>query len=114
MINEFDKRIGGEENQKKEQAIIPIINRNYNNLNQKTKPEKEKNPNQNKEGKFVKDKLPRKTPEEILKEKEEKLLLRKKTFRKLNKKTPHGQPVMKYQMEHLFNKIKDKIQKGII
>ncbi len=114
MINEFDKKIIGEENPKKEQIITPIINRNYNNLNQKAKPQKEQKDNSNKQGNPLKQKFPKKTSEEILKEKEEKLLLRKKTFRKLNKKTQHGQPVMKYQMEHLFKKIQDKLHKGII
>lgn len=114
MINDFDKKIIGEENPKKEQIITPIINRNYNNVDGKTKTQKEQKDNTNKNGKPVKQKFPKKSAEEILKEKEEKLLLRKKTFRKLNKKTPHGQPVMKYQMEHLFKKIKDKLQKGII
>jgi hypothetical protein len=57
---------------------------------------------------------PRKTAEEIEKEKQEKLQRRKSTYRKLNRKTPKGQPVMKYQMENIFRKIKDKMNKGII
>jgi hypothetical protein len=56
----------------------------------------------------------RRTKEDWEKEKEEKLQKRKNIYKKLNKKTPKGQPVMKFQVQHLLHKIKDKISKGII
>ena len=55
-----------------------------------------------------------KTQDEIKKEKDAKLEQRKKWYKKLNRKTDKGQPVMKYRVENLFYKIKDKISKGII
>lgn len=112
MINDFDKKIGGEAVAKHKEEIKSTSRYNQTEKIQKNK--NEKNLSEKKEGKFLNNKRPRKTSEEIQKEKEEKLLHRKKTFRNLNKKTPRGQPVMKFQMEHLFNKIKNKIQKGTI
>jgi hypothetical protein len=56
----------------------------------------------------------RKTKEEYEKEIADKRNKRKKTYRNLNKKNPKGQPVMKYQVNHLLSKITDKIKKGII
>jgi hypothetical protein len=56
----------------------------------------------------------RKSKEEYEKEAEVKRNKRKKIYKNLNKKTPRGQPVMKYQVKNLLSKIKDKINKGII
>lgn len=54
----------------------------------------------------------KKTPEEREKERQAKLEKRKKIFTKMNKKTKFGQPVMKYRVENLLQKIKAKIKKG--
>jgi hypothetical protein len=56
----------------------------------------------------------RKSKEEYEKEKAVKLEKRKKIYKNLNKKTPKGQPVMRYQVKNLLAKIKDKISKGAI
>lgn len=120
MINDFDKKIGGEEDLKEKQENknnqrVSLKERNKTNKNYDNNLKSLEMASENSQkGKYLNNKRPRKTSEEILKEKEEKLIERKKTFRKLNKKTHRGQPVMKYQMEHIFNKIKNKIQKGII
>jgi hypothetical protein len=119
MINDFDKRIGGEEDSKEKEQNKNIQKHSQNegnsNINKDKKKNKIEKSTQNvQDGKYLNNKRPRKTSEEILKEKEEKLLERKKTFMKLNKKTTRGQPVMKYQMEHIFNKIKSKLQNGTI
>lgn len=56
----------------------------------------------------------KKTYQEVLNEKKEKLEKRKKIYKKLEKKTLKGQPVMRNKVESLFIKIKNKINKGII
>ena len=56
----------------------------------------------------------RKSKEEHENEKHVKLQKRKNVYKKLNLKTPKGQPVMKYKVQHLLHKIKDKISKGLI
>jgi hypothetical protein len=123
MIESFDKNFGGKDNsanlqqlnqrpkQQKFSNQVEDANTGYNNLNK----------NKNNQDKFLNKKRnkndyqpQRKTKEDIEKEKEEKLQKRKSVYRKLNRKTPKGQPVMKFQMEHIFKKIKDKITKGII
>lgn len=126
MINNFDLKTGGqnpEENKLEEKPRQKQIkDKDTQNLNKK-----EFNQNQNKntnkyndnKGKFKDDnflnkKQERKTKEEVDKEKLEKLNKRKSIYRKLHQKTPRGQPVMKYQVEHIFKKIKDKINKGLI
>jgi hypothetical protein len=124
MINNFDQKTGGqipEENKVEEKPRQKQIkDKDTQNMNKK-----EFNQNQNKyndknKGKFNKDdtflnkKQERKTKEEVDKEKLEKLNKRKSIYRKLHQKTPRGQPVMKYQVEHIFKKIKEKINKGLI
>jgi len=54
----------------------------------------------------------KKTHEEREKERQAKLEKRKKTFAKMNKKTKFGQPIMKYRVENLLQKIKFKIRNG--
>jgi len=76
--------------------------------------EKEKDIIRNKGNKSINDIKKFKSYDEVKKEKEEKLEKRKKLYKKLNRKTPKGQPVMKYRVENLFNKIKDKISKGVL
>jgi hypothetical protein len=78
--------------------------RTSNNINKDMK---------NKEDNLLQKKTKR-SKEEYEKEISEKREKRKKTYKNLNKKTPKGQPLMKYQVGHLLSKIKDKIAKGMI
>ena len=52
--------------------------------------------------------------EEIEEDKLNKLNKRKKNYRNLHKTNKYGQPLMKYQIENLFRKIKKKKREGII
>lgn len=54
----------------------------------------------------------RTSKEDWLKQKAIKLEERKKQTKYLNKKTPKGQPVMRYQIQNLLNKIKNKKYNG--
>ena len=115
MINNYDSKIGYTPSNKISQRRSENTNA-YNNISKQSeeniKVHENKTQNNNRQH-FDKKKV-YKTNEEIEKEKQEKTLRRKKTYRKLNRKTSKGQPIMKYQVEHMFQKIKDKINKGII
>ena len=65
----------------------------------------------NKDKKFIGNKRIR---EEIEEDKLNKLNKRKKNYRNLHKTNKYGQPLMKYQIANLFNKIKKKKREGII
>ena len=52
--------------------------------------------------------------EEIEEIKEKKLFKRKKKFKNLHKTNKFGQPLMKYQIANLFDKIKKKKKEGLI
>ena len=47
-------------------------------------------------------------------EREKKLAKRKKMFKNLKKTNKFGQPLMKYQIQNIFQKIKSKMSKGVI
>ena len=64
-----------------------------------------------KDKKFIGNKRSR---EEIEKEKLNKINKRKKNYRNLHKTNKYGQPLMKYQIENLFRKIKKKKREGSI
>ena len=119
MINNFDTKIGADSENKKPENPKPnnrINNQDKNQNNFKNEKSNRITNNESKnEGKsFMNKKRDRKTTEEIEKEKKEKIDKRQKTFRNLNKKNKKGQPVMKFRVEHLFNKLKNKIDKGLI
>jgi hypothetical protein len=105
MINSYDKKFMKDEqpkseNKPREKKAKPVQEIPQNNI-----------PQQAKDDKFLNKK---RTKEDWAKEREEKLNKRKSIYKKLNKKTPKGQPVMKFKVQHLLHKIKDKISKGII
>ena len=56
----------------------------------------------------------KKTREEIEAEKQKKLNKRRKNYKNLHKTNKYGQPLMKYQIANLFDKIKKKKREGII
>ena len=56
----------------------------------------------------------KKTREEIEAEKQKKLNKRRKNYRNLHKTNKYGQPLMKYQIANLFDRIKKKKREGII
>ena len=56
----------------------------------------------------------KRTREEIESEKQKKLNKRKKNFKNLHRTNKYGQPLMKYQIANLFDKIKKKKREGII
>jgi hypothetical protein len=107
MINSYDKNFSKDkepkiENKPREKKVKPVVETNTQNNVPSQK---------GKDDKFLNKK---RTKEDWEKERAVKLQHRKKNFQKLNKKTPKGQPVMKFQVQHLLHKIKDKITKGII
>ena len=79
---------------------------------QKTNKEKiEKKFEQEKEKNFIGNK---RTREEIEAERQKKINKRKKNYRNLHRTNKFGQPLMKYQIQNIFNKIKKKKKEGII
>ena len=116
MIQAYDKKISGHVESEKIQEKSQNPSRLPKNNSDKI--QRQNNPKiittDDKQKKFLNKKRDRKTPEEIEKEKTEKLNKRKAVYKKLHKKTNKGQPVMKYQVEHIFKKIKDKLNKGLI
>ena len=79
---------------------------------QKTNKEKiEKKFEQKKEKNFIGNK---RTREEIEAERQKKINKRKKNYRNLHRTNKFGQPLMKYQIQNIFNKIKKKKKEGII
>ena len=52
--------------------------------------------------------------EEIEIERQKKINKRKKNYRNLHRTNKFGQPLMKYQIQNLFDKIKKKKRDGII
>ena len=71
-----------------------------------------KNKKENKEDKKFLGK--KKTREEIEAEKQKKLNKRRKNYRNLHKTNKYGQPLMKYQIANMFDRIKKKKREGII
>ena len=79
---------------------------------QKTNKEKiEKKFEEKKEKNFIGNK---RTREEIEAERQKKLNKRRKNYRNLHRTNKFGQPLMKYQIQNIFNKIKKKKKEGII
>ena len=74
----------------------------------KEKEEKKKNWKEIKKNEKL---LGRKRKEE---EREKQIQKRKKEYQNLKKTNKYGQPIMKFQLQHLFNKIKNKKALGLI
>ena len=64
----------------------------------------------------IKDKLigNKRTREEIEAERQKKINKRRKNYRNLHRTNKFGQPLMKYQIQNIFDKIKKKKKEGII
>jgi len=77
---------------------------------EKLKIKKEKKEEKQKD-KFVGNK---RTREEIEAERQKKINKRKKNYRNLHRTNKFGQPLMKYQIQNIFDKIKKKKKEGII
>ena len=94
-LDESDNEIKKEEKQKKK--------------NKKKKKEEIKNEK-------IKDKLigNKRTREEIEAERQKKINKRRKNYRNLHRTNKFGQPLMKYQIQNIFDKIKKKKKEGII
>ena len=95
------------------------INEPDNEMNQKEKIEEKQikiNKNFDKKDKKEDKKYigNKRTREEIEADKQKKLNKRKKNYRNLHKTNKYGQPLMKYQIANLFDKIKKKKREGII
>ena len=56
----------------------------------------------------------KRTREEIEAERQKKINKRRKNYRNLHRTNKFGQPLMKYQIQNIFNKIKKKKKEGII
>jgi hypothetical protein len=116
MIDNYDHKIAGEkqnsDSTNKQENVAKLPKQNIKKEQKNEEKQTDQNPNNRNNSNF--NKKHRKTNEEIEKEKAQRKVVRHQIYKKLNKRTPKGQPVMKYQMQHIFNKIKDKISKGII
>ena len=79
--------------------------------------DKEKEKEREKENKVEKKKEligNKRSREEIEENKQKKINKRKKTFKNLHKTNKYGQPLMKYQIANIFDKIKKKKKEGLI
>ena len=113
-IEEFKKR--EEKRLKDEEKLLgEDINESDNEITKeeviKNKKEKKEEFKQKKEKKFIGNKRSR---EDIELEIQKKINKRKKNYRNLHKTNKFGQPLMKYQLQNIFQKIKNKKEKGII
>ena len=95
------------EKEKKREEYEKKYGFNLNEEEEKNKSDK----NKSKKNNYLTNK---RTREEIEKEKEKKLSKRKKIYRNLHKTNKFGQPLMKYQLQNIFQKIKNKKEKRII
>ena len=86
--------------------------KNEQKLNKKIKKEKkEEIKNEKQKDKFMGNK---RTREEIEAERQKKINKRRKNYRNLHRTNKFGQPLMKYQIQNIFDKIKKKKKEGII
>ena len=86
--------------------------KNEQKLNKKFKKEKkEEIKNEKQKDKFMGNK---RTREEIEAERQKKINKRRKNYRNLHRTNKFGQPLMKYQIQNIFDKIKKKKKEGII
>ena len=107
-MEEFKKR--EEKRLKDEKKLLGDINESDNEIKKedyKIKNKKE----EKKEKKLIGNKRSR---EEIEIERQKKINKRKKNYRNLHRTNKFGQPLMKYQIQNLFDKIKKKKRDGII
>ena len=79
--------------------------------NLKIKKEKKEKKEEKQKDKFIGNK---RTREEIEAERQKKINKRKKNYRNLHRTNKFGQPLMKYQIQNIFDKIKKKKKQGII
>ena len=77
----------------------------------KIKKEKKEKKEEKQKDKFVGNK---RTREEIEAERQKKINKRRKNYRNLHRTNKFGQPLMKYQIQNIFDKIKKKKKEGII
>ena len=112
-INNINKLL---EDEKKREEYEKKFDLNLNENNEiKDKINKENKKNEEKKANNKKNYLNNKrTREEIEKDKQKKLKQRKKTFKNLHKTNKFGQPLMRYQIQNIFQKIKNKKEKGLI
>ena len=78
---------------------------------QKIKKEKKEEKKEKQKDKFIGNK---RTREEIEAERQKKINKRRKNYRNLHRTNKFGQPLMKYQIQNIFDKIKKKKKQGII
>ena len=101
-INESDNEVINEKKEDKREIIEKEKEKNKDNKDKMYKKEDKK---------YIGNKRSR---EEIEEDKLKKLNKRKKNYRNLHKTNKYGQPLMKYQIANLFDKIKKKKKEGII
>ena len=112
-LEEFKKREEKRLNEEKK-LLGEDINESDNEIKPEKKIKKEKKQEkkeEKKENNFIGNKRSR---EEIEKEKQKKINKRRKIYRNLHKTNKFGQPLMKYQIQNIFDKIKKKKKEGII
>ena len=111
QMKDFKKREEKRINDEKK-LLGENINESDNEIKKEPKIKiKKETKEEKKENKFIGNKRNR---EEIEKERQKKLNKRKKNYRNLHRTNKYGQPLMKYQIQNIFDKIKKKKKEGII
>ena len=91
------------------------LSESYNEIKkeerQKIKKEKKEEKKEKQKDKFIGNK---RTREEIEAERQKKINKRRKNYRNLHRTNKFEQPLMKYQIQNIFDKIKKKKKEGII
>ena len=87
------------------------IKNEINPIKKIKKEKKEEIKNEKQKDKFMGNK---RTREEIEAERQKKINKRRKNYRNLHRTNKFGQPLMKYQIQNIFDKIKKKKKEGII
>ena len=88
-----------------------LVNEIKREERQKIKKEKKEEKKEKQKDKFIGNK---RTREEIEAERQKKINKRRKNYRNLHRTNKFGQPLMKYQIQNIFDKIKKKKREGII
>ena len=88
-----------------------LVNEIKREEKQKIKKEKKEEKKEKQKDKFIGNK---RTREEIEAERQKKINKRRKNYRNLHRTNKFGQPLMKYQIQNIFDKIKKKKREGII
>ena len=111
LENESKEKLESDNTLQKENITVENKTKIKEKEEKEVKKEKEEKKKNWKEIKKNEKLLGRKRKEE---EREKQIQKRKKEYQNLKKTNKYGQPIMKFQLQHLFNKIKNKKALGLI